>query len=508
MFNFRRNTVASFDTNIRPRSGQQDTQSNIKYKGKTGTTLTSQEITVQSLRRPMTDKRRLRSHTGPNHFNVNETVHSYTLPRGENRSRHASVSVKPRSKDDSSILRPYLINRPVRPAPPPPNKQNKKEMPRRKAPPPPVAGPPPFIGDVTITPELHDDEDESLYELPEKSLSSVNVVLKPKILREPPPVPSSPRPSLPRLPSISNRLINEEEYETESIYELEINYQPSIESITPPPPLPPRSMSTVKPPAIPAPVSKPPTVPPLSKPPAIPPLSRPPSFKPPSPCSSPINSPMQEDESYTEMFMGVDNSQMLKEIDEDEYILMEDAIKSRNQFVQKMGVNKKEENAKSLSIDVTKLKLNETATSTPQNMNPKIEEKDTYLEMGTDNYVKMMRDTLSRKMSAGNVPPIPSKLSLEEEDNENYMEMGSSEYTKIVRDTLKNGKKSAVCPPVPPKPSTLCCGTGDNLEKRFRSVPKQKLSFPHFPPPDPPLPTLSHEFEDFKPVPQTEDLYI
>ena len=476
MLNFRRNTDISTSSASKQLSNVKDKQKRNSGKRQTIVpSLTSQQD-IQNSTRSMasSDKRRLRSHTGPNPSTIVNEKQFYTLPRGESQSRHKSFA-NPRSKDDSVILRPYMINGPVRPAPPPPSKQQPKkgEMPRRKAPTPPTV--------VTPLTSLSEDTEllgESLYELPEKSILSANITLKRKPNRDPPPIPSSPRPSLSRYLSLNNVAINEDQYETESIYELEeLHYQ---QSITPPPPLPPR-------------------ISPVMKPPTVPPISKPPSFKPPPPSSSPVTTPtasIKDDDEYTEMFFSINSTKPI--IDEDEYILMDEALECRNRFMQQQS-HKQQENVK--ASEVNELKSNIRESLPPKKDLEEEEENEKYMEMGSGNYVKMMRDALTKNMTA-KAPPIPPKPL--EDENENCMEMGSGYYVKMMP---KN--TSAKAPPVPPKPSLS--NTNDAEKTRMRFVPKQKLSIPHFPPPDPPSTGTLHEIEEsiyHIPTSETEEVYI
>ena len=449
------------------------------------------ELTDNRRRSTMADGRRGRSHTGPNPSLINQP-HSFTLPRGlgagsRSADRTISLSAQHSSKDDMAIMpRPYLFTGPKRQAPLPPSKQAttsqqlQKFLPKRRAPPPP---PPPATGN-TVSPmgtnlrkfsppdaitNCSDDtvtEDiESLYELPEKSLMSANVTLKPKAFRDPPapPIPSTPRPSLSHAASVLSiwKAVDED---TESIYE-ETNCHLSFGSSAPPPPLPPRSFN-VQPP--------------------FPPLSRPPSFKPPAPDPTLISSSsataMQsreetntEQEEYTEMCLtssAIENQLKNNQVEEEDYIIMEEAVKSRDLYKKEM--EEKDE-------------LSSTRSDFPSSSTVDHSQIDDYTE-SEGNYMEM------------NVP--------------------SGSYVKMVHDSLTNA------PPIPPKPASF--GNSNSTfesEKRFRAVPKQKFSIPRIPPPPvpvsssppPPLPphgvmteeqpVATEEDTLYEPVSQGETVY-
>ena len=410
----------------------------------------------------MSDVRRLRSQTGPANPSLLTQPCSQTLPRDPKKIK---TPQKKHSKDDLDIPKPYLINGPVRRAPLPPGHRQKKEenkrMPRRAAPPPPSLPSKTLQSNPTVKMPCStmDNQLDDIYEIPEKATdntrhSSSLDVKKKKCF--PPPVPTSPRPLLSQkcvshLNLDQCSITEKEEEGTESIYE-ETNCQPptlppSTGTADPtPPPLPPRTSSTVL---------QPPK----------PPLSQPPPSKPPAPdptiAQIPLRPPKgiqiaqgstsgqeEDDDLYTEM------SSIVKELgtqqhqeNDDEYICMGEAIMFRNQFTEK--------------------------------------EKSIYTEMNTNS---ILQNQTSEPVAIDSQPSIQSYSDNENEQEEyTAMDIPSGSYVKMICDKLITSGSVSVhkAPPIPPKP-ILEPPSQHVVERKPRTIPRQKMSAPHMPPPSPP----------------------
>ena len=71
----------------------------------------------------------------------------------------------------------------------------------------------------------------------------------------------------------------------------------------------------------------------------------------------------------------------------------------------------------------------------------------------------------------------------DEDTDSNYMRMSEPTtvgYVKMMRDNLTKGMTASKPPPIPPKPAS------EPGQTKRMVVPKQKMSFPHLPPPSPP----------------------
>ena len=414
------------------REGKEVYVKKTKDKSVKRTTIASRGNTENRKTMDQQQVKRIRSQSG-----YSDSSHSLTLPgRGHNaRSRAATLAT---SRDDIlTAAKPYYVHGPKRqaPKPPPATKQQQKSttLPRRRAPPPPPSN---VLGKSHGMISQNEDMEESLYSLPDRSHHNRRLLSQ----KEPPPIPKTPRPSLAVLVKDSD---SESIYEETTIsYTTPVKESPSL----PAPPLPPRS-SLVQPPIPPR------SCPPTFKPPPINPLSEtvvPSSLHPPVPPLTSVFLPsdneiqdLEVQEEYTDMLFNDEH------VEDDEYILMDEAIKSR--------------------------------------------------------------DLYKEQQLQGSQTPDAVLVPSDDEDTEcNYMRMSGPTnvgYVKMMRDNLTKGMTTSKPPPIPPKPTSE-----SGLTKRM-VVPKQKMSFPHLPPPSPPqLYNTSSSLDEvndtlYESIHQGEDLY-
>lgn len=425
---------------------------------------------------------------------------TWTLPRGAKTSHPAPGMTW--AQDDistSSLKRSYMSNGPARPAPLPPIRASSIK-PVRKAPPPPIAG------SKTV----------------KKSSPVTNYPL------EPPPIPSSPRPTIARHRSIleseghskslppspqgsSSMLVKKQDLpaavtssplsfspppplpsDCEELYELTSSFKMKDDT---PPPLPNRPVSVSSRPSSASSIDRPPP-PPKTNPPG----PRPPPPPPPPPAPIPQLPPkpdkyksyMEPQEDSNGGYCDVDSAVQLKA----EYELSQKAKQA-------------------MPIEV------KAPTSPPFGHKPEEEfEEDVYEQMAShiveDDYIVMSpvntlllpkkkkdRELSDSIVSEPGVPVLPPKpRQLHSASSQVAIAVSSPDASSETRQkSPKNGPKPGPKPgassnearkrSLPQKSSAFCLPTDHHPGTPvglLKTIPKNKTSAPHFPPPSPPPP--------------------